>query len=242
MNLRIDMTSFVKFLLRLQGGLTLKDNVPLLETFESNRKRMFSAISGLSGDSGMTGGSEYALCGVSLATLNEWAHRRLGPSTTYTVEELQELPFHIWLEVVKTMFWEPLRCSEFYERPHLALAVVDYAFCSGVERAALTLQEVLNKMNAQSGSYTTRRKDDDGILRNIRIQIEEDGIIGRETLTAIQKVLRHATAEREAVRRICTLRSVFVCSLAEEDRISVKLRDVLLNRINMIEGTPRWAL
>jgi len=44
------------------------------------------------------------------------------------------------------------------------------------------------------------------------------------------------------VRRICTLRSVFVCSLAEEDRISVKQRDVLLNRINMIEGTPRWAL
>lgn len=73
-----------------------------------NRERMFSD------DPDDRGGA--TLCGVTLNTLNDWAHKVIGPSTTYTKEELQELPFHVWLEVVKILFWKALRCDEFYSR------------------------------------------------------------------------------------------------------------------------------
>ncbi len=230
----IDIISFVKFLMRLDGKLILKENRSLMETFESNRNKL---VCYNHEDADST-----TICGVSLHTVNEWAHRVIGPSTTYTAEGLTDLSFYSWMEVIKTMFWKPLHCAEFYERPHLALAVADYGFCCGVASAAKCLQEVLNGINAVNGSFSIRRPDAEGVLHNVRICIDEDGVIGRKTLTAIQKVLRHATAEREAVQRICERRSNDIISRMECGDISRKAGDNMLNRIDIIVGTPRWAL
>jgi len=230
----IDITPFLRVLLKLEGGLQLTDNASLMETFEDNRERMFSD------DPDDRGGA--TLCGVTLNTLNDWAHRVLGPSTTYTKEELQELPFHVWLEVVKVLYWKALRCDEFYSRPHLALAVADYGFNSGITRAARTLQAVLNEINDVNRSYQVRHLDDDGIHRQVLIRIAEDGIVGRETLTAIQKVLRHASAEEDAVSRICERRRDFINRCVERGTINEKFQRGLLKRVDYIEHIQRHTL
>ena len=230
----IDITPFLRVLIRLEGGLQLTNNVSLMETFEDNRERMFSD------DSDDRGGA--TLCGVTLNTLNDWAHKVIGPSTTYTKEELQELPFHVWLEVVKVLYWKALRCDEFYSRPHLALAVADFGFNSGITRAARTLQAVLNEINDVNRSYQVRHLDDDGIHRQVLIRIAEDGIVGRETLTAIQKVLRHATAEEDAVSRICERRRDFINRCVERGTINEKFQRGLLKRVDYIEHIQRHTL
>ena len=230
----IDITPFLRVLLKLEGGLQLTDNASLMETFEDNRERMFSD------DPDDRGGA--TLCGVTLNTLNDWAHKVIGPSTTYTKEELQELPFHVWLEVVKILYWKALRCDEFYSRPHLALAVADYGFNSGITRAARTLQAVLNEINDVNRSYQVRHLDDDGIHRQVLIRIAEDGIVGRETLTAIQKVLRHATAEEDAVSRICERRRDFINRCVERGTINEKFQRGLLKRVDYIEHIQRHTL
>ena len=230
----IDITPFLRVLLKLEGGLQLTNNVSLMETFEDNRERMFSD------DPDDRGGA--TLCGVTLNTLNDWAHKVIGPSTTYTKEELQELPFHVWLEVVKILFWKALRCDEYYGRPHLALAVADFGFNSGITRAARTLQAVLNEINDVNRSYQVRHLDDDGIHRQVLIRIAEDGIVGRETLTAIQKVLRHATAEEDAVNRICERRRDFINRCVERGTINEKFQRGLLKRVDYIEHIQRHTL
>jgi len=230
----IDITPFLRVLLKLEGGLQLTDNASLMETFEDNRERMFSD------DPDDRGGA--TLCGVTLNTLNDWAHKVIGPSTTYTKEELQELPFHVWLEVVKILYWKALRCDEFYSRPHLALAVADYGFNSGITRAARTLQAVLNEINDVNRSYQVRHLDDDGIHRQVLIRIAEDGIVGRETLTAIQKVLRHASAEEDAVSRICERRRDFINRCVERGTINEKFQRGLLKRVDYIEHIQRHTL
>ena len=230
----IDITPFLRVLLKLEGGVQLTNNVSLMETFEDNRERMFSD------DPDDRGGA--TLCGVTLNTLNDWAHKVIGPSTTYTKEELQDLPFRVWLEVVKILFWKALRCDEFYSRPHRALAVADFGFNSGVKRAARTLQAVLNEINDVNRSYQVRHLDDDGIHRQVLIRIAEDGIVGRETLTAIQKVLRHATAEEDAVSRICERRRDFINRCVERGTINEKFQRGLLKRVDYIEHIQRHTL
>jgi len=230
----IDITPFLRILLKLEGGLQLTDNVSLMETFESNRERMFSD------DPDDRGGA--TLCGVTLNTLNDWAHRVLGPSTTYTKEELQKLSFYTWLEVVKTLYWNALRCNEYYKRPRLALTVADYGFNSGITRAARELQTVLNEINAVSRSYTIRHTDADGILKPELIHVAEDGIVGPKTLTAIQKVLRHGSAEDAAVSLICQRRRDFINRCVERGTIHRKFLNGLLKRVDYVESIPRWQL
>ena len=230
----IDITPFLRVLLKLEGGLQLSENKSLMETFESSRERMYSD------DPDDRGGA--TLCGVTLTTLNDWAHRTLGPSTTFTKEDLQNLSFHNWLEVVKTLFWKELRCDEYYGRPHLALAVADFAFNSGVKRSAKYLQSVLNELNEFSHSFETKRKDEDGVTRPVLIHIDEDGIVGRQTLTAIQKVLRHVNVEEQAVHLICERRRDFINSRVERGIIKEKFHRGLLKRVDYIESMQRWEL
>ncbi len=232
---QLDIMPFVTALLRSEGGIRhFGEDKSVIETFEENRERMYSD------DPDDRGGA--TLCGVTLTALNEWAHRVMGPSTTYTADELLELPYHIWLEVVKTLYWKELRCNEYYDRPHLALAVADYGFNSGTTRAARCLQEVLNGMNQMSRSYVIRRPDENGVIKPQLILLDTDGIVGPLTLNAIAKVLRHGSAEEEAVHRICDRRRNFITRCVERGTIHEKFLDGLIKRVDYIERIPRWQL
>ncbi|MBR0201978.1 MAG: hypothetical protein IJQ44_05895 [Bacteroidaceae bacterium] len=230
----IDITPFLRVLIRLEGGVKLSENKSLMEQFEDNRERMYSD------DPDDNGGPTF--CGITLTTYNDWAHRVLGPSTTFTKEDLQMLSFHNWVEVVKVLYWKALGCDQYYGRPHLALAVADFGFNSGVKRAAKYLQSVLNEINEITRAYQTKRQGEDGSYHQELIHIEEDGIVGRETLTAIQKVLRHATAEEDAVSRFCQLRRDFINRCVERGTIHEKYMRGLLKRVDYVESIQRHFL
>ena len=230
----IDITPFLRVLIRLEGGVQLSENKSLMEQFEDNRERMFSD------DPDDNGGATF--CGVTLTTYNDWAHRVLGPSTTFNKEDLQNLSFHTWVEVVKVLYWKALGCDQYYGRPHLALAVADFGFNSGVKRAAKYLQSVLNEINEITRAYQTKREGEDGVHRVELIHIAEDGIVGRETLTAIQKVVRQCNAETQAVSMICQLRRDFINRCVERGTINEKFQKGLLKRVDYIEHIQRHTL
>ena len=66
--------------------------------------------------------------------------------------------------------------------------------------------------------------------------------MGRETLTAIQKVLRHASAEEDAVSRICERRRDFINRCVERGTINEKFQRGLLKRVDYIEHIQRHTL
>ena len=230
----IDITPFLRVLIRLEGGVQLSENKSLMEQFENNRERMYTD------DPDDRGGA--TLCGVTLTTYNIWAHRVLGPSTTFTKADLYALPFYNWVEVVKVLYWQALGCGQYCGRPHLALAVADFGFNSGINRAAKNLQRVLNEINEVTHAYQSTRKDENGAKHVELIHIEEDGIVGRETLTAIQKVVRQCNTETQAVGRICQLRRDFINRCVERGTINDKFQRGLLKRVDYIELIPRHML
>jgi len=80
------------------------------------------------------------------------------------------------------------------------------------------------------------------VTRPVLIHIDEDGIVGRQTLTAIQKVLRHVNVEEQAVHLICERRRNFINSCVERGIINEKFHRGLLKRVDHIEGMQRWEL
>ena len=74
------------------------------------------------------------------------------------------------------------------------------------------------------------------------IHIAEDGIVGRETLTAIQKVVRQCNAETQAVSMICQLRRDFINRCVERGTINEKFHRGLLKRVDYIERLQRYSL
>ena len=80
------------------------------------------------------------------------------------------------------------------------------------------------------------------MTRPVLIHIDEDGIVGRQTLTAIQKVLRHVNVEEQAVHLICERRRNFINSRVERGIIKAKFHRGLLKRVDYIEGMQRWEL
>ena len=229
-----DINPFLRVLLKLEGGIQLTDQKSLIEQFDDNRERMFSD------DPDDRGGA--TLCGVTLTTLNEWAHKVFGQSTTFTKEDLQNLTFYNWVEVVKVLFWKRLCCDQYFGRPHLALVVADYGFNSGVTRAAKCLQSVLNEINNTLEVYKTKRLCEDGVYRVELNQIEVDGIVGKQTLTAIQKVLRHVNVEEQAVHLICERRRDFIKRCVERGTIHEKYMRGLLKRVDYVESIQRHFL
>ncbi len=95
------------------------------------------------------------MCGVTLATYEGYCRRKGYPRPT--VERLKNLPYPQWSEILKTSFWD--KCNaDLITDFWVAAAIVDWVWISGA-----------------------------GIIKRIQrlLRVNDDGIIGSETLAAI---------------------------------------------------------
>lgn len=142
--------------------------------FERARKK------GVANDPADLGGA--TLAGVTIGTFREYC--RMKPLPTPSVSDLASMSYDIWLDILKTMFWDRWRADEIRDQK-VAEMLVDWVWASG------------------SYGVTLPQK---------ALGVTADGIVGPQTLSAVNS--RSATAllktlkeERIAfVERICKSR------------------------------------
>lgn len=116
---------------------------------------------------------------------------------------MQEMPQATAERIYSTLYWDSMQL-DMIEHIDVTLAVYmfDYGVNSGVDRAARTLQRLLNVLNDNQQLY-----DD----------IEVDGHIGQHTLSALQSFISHRHDEGLEILRDAynSLRKAFLIGLSE---------------------------
>ena len=90
------------------------------QLFEKASKR------GFANDPNDLGGA--TMCGVTIATYTEYRRRKGLPKPT--VEQLKEIPYKEWLEILKAMFWDRWKADQI-KNQSIANFLVDWVWASG---------------------------------------------------------------------------------------------------------------
>lgn len=141
----------IPFILNFAAGLPAEwRNQPLAQQFELARKR------GWSDDPDDPGGP--TMIDVTLKTYSSFRKKK-GFITTFK-EDLHNISFEEWKEILKTLFWDRWRADEILS-PGIAHLLVDWIWASGPKT-----------------------------IRNVQklIDVKADGIVGPKTLMAINGI------------------------------------------------------
>lgn len=124
------------------------------------------------------------MVGVTLATYAEYCHKKGDPYPT--IEQLRDMTYAQWLDILKTMFWDRWKADEIANQS-IAEILVDWVWASG--KYGITIpQKVLG--------------------------VTVDGVVGPKTLAAVNRqnpaqFFARIMAERKAyIDRICASRPV----------------------------------
>lgn len=90
------------------------------QLFEKASKR------GFANDPNDLGGA--TMCGVTIATYTEYRRRKGLPKPT--IEQLKEIPYKEWLEILKAMFWDRWKADQI-KNQSIANFLVDWVWASG---------------------------------------------------------------------------------------------------------------
>lgn len=146
-----EFEKMIPFIFHFAAGVYGKDGVqlrlPLEEQFEIARK------SGWSDDPDDPGGA--TMIDVTIATYTSY-RRKHGISLT-TKEDLRNISFAEWVEILKSMYWDRWK-ADHIESQGIANILVDWVWSSGFS----TIKDVQRILG-----------------------VKPDGIVGRETLAAI---------------------------------------------------------
>ena len=152
---------YAPFVLVMETGVTAKQarELPLEELFERARR------TGWARDPLDRGGA--TMCGVTIATFRHWARLRCWNHTA-TEDELRNLSFAQWLDILQTLFWDRWQADRIRSQA-LANLLVDWVWASGTPGITIP-QRVLG--------------------------VKVDGIVGEQTLAAINNANESALFTR----------------------------------------------
>ena len=143
-----DINKIVPFILYFEAGVGRKYlNLPNEQIFERAK------LSGFANDPVDSGGA--TMCGVTLNTFK--AYCRKNGINDSSLRALKNMSYKIWLDIIKTLFWDKWRADEI-ENQSVANAVVDWNWASG--RYGITIPQRI-------------------------LGVAQDGIVGKKTIAAI---------------------------------------------------------
>ncbi len=170
-----NVEKLVPFIIQFEAGVT-PAGLTGEKLFEKARK------TGYANDPDDLGGA--TMVGVTIATYKEYCRKKGYPVPT--IERLRNMTYALWIDVLKTMFWDRWQADKIANQS-IAEILVDWVWTSG--KYGITIpQQVLG--------------------------VTVDGIVGPKTLAALNKqnpaqFFSRIVAERKAyIDRICTSRPV----------------------------------
>lgn len=120
-----------------------------------------------------------------------------------TVEQLKNITDEQWLHIFKCGYWNKWKADEI-KNQSVANIVVDWAWCSGTVTAIRQVQKILD--------------------------VEVDGVVGDNTLTAINTVDQHSLFDKIHSKRI-----EFVEDIVKRDAAQLRFLKGWINRINALQ-------
>ena len=201
---------FLRLLLMNEAGIKVDgcNDSDLKPAFEQNRKKLFVH------DPADKGGATF--CGITYKTF-------VAATKDQDYDHFLRMSYERWSWICTRQYWDKLRCSEMDSLP-IALMVADYAFNSGVQRAAMKLQETLNTFN---------------FLLDYKLgkPLFVDGVIGPKTLEMVQALDKRAQSAMVMSQHY--MRRLFIQEAVKKGGINTKFENGLLNRV---ERTTAYAL
>lgn len=142
-----NIDNFIHILLRWEAGVTVKPG----ETLDSAYKR--ATKKGFVNDPNDNGGA--TMVGITIGTYRSYC--RYKGTKTPTVQDLKNVPYKVWRDIVYTMYWNKWKADTIVDQS-VANMVVDWMWHSGAS--------TIKKVQALLG-------------------VTADGIVGPKTITAL---------------------------------------------------------
>lgn len=170
-----NIEKFIPFIIQFEAGVN-PAGLTGEKLFEKAR------ATGYASDPDDLGGA--TMVGVTLATYTEYCRKK--DSTRPTIEQLRSMPYAIWLDILKTMFWDRWKADEITNQS-IAEILVDWVWVSG--KYGITIPQKI-------------------------LGVTVDGVVGVRTLAAVNRenpaqFFARIMAERKAyIDRICVSRPI----------------------------------
>lgn len=115
------MESMVPHILRWEVGLKKEERgLPPRQMYEAVASHGYHVVKGDSGGPTM--------CGVIIDTFAEWRRRQGKPLPT--IDELKRLSYDEWLQILKSLFWDPCK-ADLIVNASVAMMLVDWTWVNG---------------------------------------------------------------------------------------------------------------
>lgn len=170
-----NIEKFIPFIIQFEAGVN-PAGLTGEKLFEKAR------ATGYSSDPDDLGGA--TMVGVTLPTYTEYCRKKGSPRPT--IEQLRSMPYAIWLDILKTMFWNRWKADEIANQS-IAEILVDWVWVSG--KYGITIPQKI-------------------------LGVTVDGVVGARTLAAVNRenpaqLFARIMAERKAyIDHICASRPV----------------------------------